>query len=38
MSAQVVKIEDKQIEVIKNWLKPILIKVIQVFIGFAKFY
>ena len=36
--AQKVKIEDKQIKVVKNWSKPTLIKDIQVFIGFANFY
>ena len=30
--------EDKQIEAVKNWLKPMSIRDIQVFIGFANFY
>ena len=30
--------EDKQIEAVKNWLKPTLVRDIQVFIGFANFY
>ena len=38
MLAQAVKIEDKQIEAVKNWPEPTLIRDIQVFIGFANFY
>ena len=30
--------EDKKIEVVKNWLKPKSIQDIQVFINFANFY
>ena len=30
--------EDKRIEVVRNWLKPKLVRDIQVFIGFANFY
>ena len=36
--AQKVQIEDKRIEVIKNWFEPKLIKNIQVFHDFANFY
>ena len=36
--AQRVRIEDKQIEAMKNWPKLTLVKDIQVFIGFANFY
>lgn len=38
MSAQGVRIEDKQIEVVKNWPKPTSVKNIEVFICFANFY
>ena len=38
MSAQKVKIEDKQIEVVKNWPKPTSVYDMQMFIGFANFY
>ena len=38
MSAQGVKIEDEQIEEVKNWPKPQSIRDIQVFLGFANFY
>ena len=38
MSAQAVRIEDKQIEAVKNWPEPTLVRDIQVFIGFANFY
>ena len=37
MSAQGVRIEDKQIEVMKNWPKPKSIRDIQVFLNFANF-
>ena len=30
--------EDEQIEAVKNWPKPKLIRDIQVFLGFANFY
>ena len=36
--AQRVRIEDKQIEAVKNWPEPTLVTDIQVFIGFANFY
>ena len=36
--AQEVKIKDEEIEAIKNWPKPMLIRDIQIFIGFANFY
>ena len=36
--AQGVKLEDEQIEAVKNWLKPKSVRDIQVFIGFASFY
>ena len=36
--AQEVKMEDEQIETIKNWPKPTSVRDIQVFIGFANFY
>ena len=38
MPAQAVKIEDKQIEAVKNWPEPTSVRDIQVFIGFANFY
>ena len=38
MSAQAVRIEDEQIEAVKNWPEPTLVRDIQVFIGFANFY
>ena len=38
MSAQGVKIEDEQIELVKNWPEPKLMRDIQVFLGFANFY
>ena len=38
VSAQRVQIEDERIEAIKNWLKPKLMKDIQVFLEFANFY
>ena len=38
MSAQRVKMEGEQIEVVKNWPEPKLIRDIQVFLGFANFY
>ena len=38
MLAQGVRIKDKQIEAIKNWLEPMSIRDIWVFIGFANFY
>ena len=38
MSAQKVKIEYKQIEVVKNWPELKSIKDIQVFLGFTIFY
>ena len=36
--AQRVKIEDEQIEMVKNWPEPMLVRDIQVFIGFANLY
>ena len=38
MSAQEVRIKDKQIKTVENWPKSILIRDIPVFIGFANFY
>ena len=38
MLAQGVKIEDEQIEAVKNWPEPTSVRDIQVFIGFANFY
>ena len=38
VSAQRVRMEDKQIKVVKNWPKPTSVRDIQVFIGFANFY
>ena len=38
LSAQGVRMEDEQIEAVKNWPKPTLVRDIQVFIGFANFY
>ena len=38
VSAQGVKIEDKQIEVVKNWLEPKSMRDIHVFVDFANFY
>ena len=32
------QIEDKKIEVVKNWLKLKSIRDIQVFLGYANFY
>ena len=36
--AQRVKMEDEQIEAVKNWPESTLVRDIQVFIGFANFY
>ena len=38
VSAQEVRIEDEQIEVVKNWYESMLVRDIQVFISFANFY
>ena len=38
MSAQRIKMEDEQIEAVKNWPKPKLMRDIQVFLGFDNFY
>lgn len=38
ISAQVVQIEEKKIEVIKTWLETELVRNTQVFISFANFY
>ena len=38
VSPQGVKMEDEQIEAVKNWPKPTSVRDIQVFIGFANFY
>ena len=38
VSAQGVQIEDKKIEVVKNWPEPKSIRDIQVFLDFANFY
>ena len=38
MLTQGVRIEDEQIEAVKNWPEPTSIRDIQVFIGFANFY
>ena len=38
ISAQEVRIEDKQIEAVKNWLKSKSVRDIQLFINFANFY
>ena len=37
MLVQAVRIEDEQIEVMKNWPEPTSVRDIQVFIGFANF-
>ena len=36
--AQKVKMDDEQIEIVKNWPEPTSVRDIQVFIGFANFY
>ena len=38
MLTQAIRMEDKQIEAVKNWLEPKSVQDIQVFIGFANFY
>ena len=38
MSAQEIQMEEKRIDVVKNWLEPKPICDIQVFLGFANFY
>ena len=38
VSAQGVRIKEKRIDAVKNWLKPKSIRDIQVFLGFANFY
>ena len=38
VSAHGIRIKNKQIEAVKNWLEPKLIGDIQVFLGFANFY
>ena len=38
VSAWGIKINDKKIELVKNWPKPQLVKDIEVFLGFANFY
>ena len=38
MSAQRVKMEDEQIEIVKNWSELKSMRDIQVFLGFANFY
>ena len=38
MSAQGIRIEDEQIEAVRNWPEPKSVQDIQVFIGFANFY
>ena len=38
VSAQRVQIEEKKIEVMKNWLEPKSIQDIQIFLCFANFY
>ena len=38
VSAQGVRIEKEQIEVVKNWPKPESMRNIQVFLGFTNFY
>lgn len=38
VSAQEIRMEDKRIEAVKNWLEPQSVRDIQVFIRFANFY
>ena len=38
VSSEGIRMEDKQIEAVKQWLEPQLIRDIQVFLGFANFY
>ena len=38
VSAQGVRMEEEQIEAVKNWPEPKSIRDIQVFLGFANFY
>ena len=38
VSAQGIRMEDEQIETVKNWLEPKSVRDIQVFIGFANLY
>ena len=38
MSAQKIQIEDKKIEIIKNWFEPKSLIDIQVFLAFPNFY
>ena len=38
VSSQGIRMEDKKIEVVKNWPKPKSVRDIHVFIGFANFY
>ena len=38
VSAQKIRMEDKQIKAVSNWPKPKSVRDIQVFIGFANFY
>ena len=38
VSAQEIRMEDEQIEVVKNWPEPTSVRDIQVFLGFTNFY
>ena len=38
MSAQRVKIKDKQIKAVKNWPELTLVRNVQLFFAFANFY
>ena len=38
VSTQGVRMEDEQIEAVKNWFKPKLLRDIQIFLGFANFH
>ena len=38
MLVQRVRLEDKQIKVVKNWPKLILVRDIEIFISFTNFY
>ncbi len=38
VSYQGIRIEEKRIKAVRNWLKPQSVRDIQVFLGFANFY
>ena len=38
VSSQKVRMEEKKIDAVKNWLEPKSVRDIQVFLGFANFY